>query len=422
MPRNRRNKRNFKKITDVISLKTFLTILSILVAIIVVCLTTIFYRNYQDRQLLAKQRDELDKQIEDIFTETVQNIADSNDSKRDSIIRLSAVGDILCGDEMLKDAYDKSSDTYNFTPMLQNVSAFLKRSDIVVGTMETNFTENSYSGYGNKRNSPKEFAQAVKASGVNFASLSTNHNLDFGKSGLQETKDYLQELGYDTVGDNLGENRVTIKTVKDTKLAFLSYTYGVEEQSLKSKQDLEAINIYSNKKAKEDLNYAKENADFTFVIMHWGDPYATKQNKKQEEIADFLIENGANVILGNHPAAIQPMEVRQNKEGENVFIAYSLGNYISSINKETSKVELVLNIQLRKNSEDGKVVLNKVDYTPIYVLDNGEKAKNRYELIDMKGVAKAYANGENVGISRKTYNKLLEGLNLLKKVIGEPNE
>ena len=38
--------------------------------------------------------------------------------------------------------------------------------------------------------------------------------------------------------------------------------------------------------------------------------------------------------------------------------------------------------------EDGKVVLSKVDYTPIYVLDNGQQAKNRYELIDMKGTAK----------------------------------
>lgn len=418
MPRNRRNKRTLKKLTDIISLKTFLIILAILTAIIIVCLGTIYYRNYEDKKLLAKQREELDQQIEDIFSETIQSITDSNNNKKDNIIRLSAVGDILCGEEMLKDAYQEDTKTYNFMPMLQNVTDFLKRSDIVLGTMETNFTDAEYSGYGN-RNSPKEFAQAVKNSGVNLASLSTNHNLDYGIKGLQETKEYLQELGFDTVGDGLGENRVTIKTVKDVDLAFLSYTYGVENQDSKSKKELEAINIYSNEKAKEDLEYAKENADFIFVIMHWGDPYATKQSKEQEKIADFLIENGANAILGNHPAAIQPMEVKQNKEGENVFIAYSLGNYISSINNDVSKVELVLNIQLRKNAEDGKVVLNKVDYTPIYVLDNGEKAKNRYELIDMKGVAKAYASGTNKSISRETYNKLVDGLKLLKKVIGE---
>jgi len=137
-------------------------------------------------------------------------------------------------------------------------------------------------------------------------------------------------------------------------------------------------------------------------MMHWGDPYATKPSEEQKQIANFLIENGANVILGNHPAAIQPMEIKKNKQGENVFIAYSLGNYISSINNDISKVELVLNIELRKSSIDGKVTLSKVDYTPIYVLDNGEKAQNRYELIDMKGVAKEYAWG-NTNIVDKKY-------------------
>lgn len=415
MARNRRNKRSFKKITDVISLKTFLIILAILFAIILVCLATIFYRNYQDAKLLAKQREELDKNIDAIFTETVKNIENSNETSRDTIIRISAVGDILCGEEMIADAYNKESKTYDFSPMFQNITGFIRRSDIVVGTMETNFTSSAYSGYG-KRNSPKEFAQAVKDSGINLVTINTNHSLDYGIEGLKNTKEYLQELGYDTVGDNLGENAVTIKTVKNVKLAFLSYTYGVENQTNKSKKELESINIFSKEKAKEELEYAKENADYIFVIMHWGEAYATTTSKKQEEIADFLMENGANVILGNHPAAIQPMEVRQNAKVENVFIAYSLGNYISSIANDISKVELVLNIELRKSGEDGKVTLSKVDYTPIYVLDNGTGAENRYELIDMKGVAKAYANGEK-NISKKTYNQLIEGLELLEKVV-----
>lgn len=416
MPRNRRHKRSFKKITDVISLKMFLTILSILAVIIIICLVTIFYRNYQDKKLLAKQRDELNKQIEDIFTETTQSITDSNNTVRDSIISLSAVGDILCENEIIEDGYIKNSKSYNFDSMFQNITSFLKPADIVIGTMETNFVDEEYSGFG-LRNSPKEFAEAVKNSGVNLVSISTNHSLDYGIGGLQATKEYLQETGYDTVGDNLGENRVTIKTVKDTKLAFLSYTCVMENENSKSKEELEAANMYNDKIAKEDLEYAKENADFIFVIMHWGDVYSTSQTKEQEEIADFLIENGANAILGNHSAAIQPMKVKKNSEGENVFIAYSLGNYICADNNDTSKVELVLNIQLRKNGENGKVTLNKIDYTPIYMLDNGEGTENRYELIDMKGVAKAYANGEDTNINRETYNKLIDGLDLLQKVI-----
>ena len=415
MSRSRRKKRTFKKITDVISLKMFLSIMAILAVIIIACLGTIYYRSYQDKQLLAKQRQELDEKIESIFTETIQNIADSNSNKPDTIIRISAVGDILCGEEMLEDA-KQGENNYSFDAMFQKITSLMKKSDISLGTMETNFVDKPYSGYGN-RNSPKEFGEAVKNSGINLVSISTNHSLDYGIQGLNQTKKYLQNTGFSVVGDRLDEETVLIKTVKNTKIAFLSYTYGVEEQDKKKKEELEALNIYSEELAKKELEYAKENADYIFVIMHWGELYKTDPSKEQKEIADFLIENGANVILGNHPAAIQPMEVKQNSNGENVFVAYSLGNYISSINNDTSKVELVLNIELRKNGETGKVALSKVDYTPIYVLDNGNNASNRYELIDMKGVAKEYAGGNTKIVDKKTYQKLLEGLKLLEKVV-----
>ena len=107
----------------------------------------------------------------------------------------------------------------------------------------------------------------------------------------------------------------------------------------------------------------------------------------------------------------------QNRDGENALVAYSLGNYISGETMDVSKVELILNIELRTDAESQKTELEKVEYTPIYVLDNGTKAQNRYELIDMKGTAKAYANGNTSIVNKKTYNKLLEGLKLLEKVI-----
>lgn len=414
MSRNRRNKRKLKSITEVISLKTFLILLAILTVIITVSITIILYRNHQDRLLISKQREELEKEIEAIFIETSQNINDSNNIKRDSIIRISAVGDILCGDEMLEDA--KEDNKYDFTYMFSNIANLLDNSDIALGTMETNFTNKPYSGYGN-RNSPIEFAEAVKNSGIDLVSISTNHNLDYGKEGLKQTKEKLQNLGFDTVGDSLEENDVVIKEIKNTKIAFLSYTYGVEDSNSKSKEELNSISIFSKKKALSDLKYARENSEYIIIIMHWGDLYTSTVNKQQKEIAKFLVENGADMILGNHPAVVQPMEIMKNLEGENVLVAYSLGNYISTINNDNSKIELVLNIEIRKSAKEEKVFLSKVEYTPIYVLDSGPKAKNRYKLVDMKGTAKAYANGNTSIVSKNTYNKLIDGLKLLENVL-----
>lgn len=416
MSRNRRNKRSSRSILEVMSSKTFITLTIILAIIIVICSVTIFYRNNKEKKILAEQRAELEKNIEAIFEETEKNIANSNNTVRDSIIRISAVGDILCENSILEDAYDKGTQNYDFTSMFKNMSTFFADSDITVGTMETNYTDNKYSGYG-QRNSPISFAEALKNIGIDLVSISTNHSLDYGIEGLQETKRALEEIGYDVVGDNLGESRVKIKTIKNTKIAFLSYTYGFENQNSKTKEELDSANIYNSEIAKKDLEYAKENADYSIIIMHWGDAYSIKPNKEQQNIAKFLVENGADMILGNHASAVQKMEVMQSPEGKNVLVAYSLGNYISGETMDISKIELVLNIELRKSGETGEVVLSKVDYTPIYVLDRGTKAENRYELIDMKGTAKAYAEGNKKIVNKETYNKLVEGLKKLEGII-----
>lgn len=416
MSRNRRNKRSSRSILEVMSSKTFITLTIILAIIIVICSVTIFYRNNKEKKILAEQRAELEKNIEAIFEETEKNIANSNNTVRDSIIRISAVGDILCENSILEDAYDKGTQNYDFTSMFKNMSTFFADSDITVGTMETNYTDNKYSGYG-QRNSPISFAEALKNIGIDLVSISTNHSLDYGIEGLQETKRALEGIEYDVVGDNLGESRVKIKTIKNTKIAFLSYTYGFENQNSKTKEELDSANIYNSEIAKKDLEYAKENADYSIIIMHWGDAYSIKPNKEQQNIAKFLVENGADMILGNHASAVQKMEVMQSPEGKNVLVAYSLGNYISGETMDISKIELVLNIELRKIGETGEVVLSKVDYTPIYVLDRGTKAENRYELIDMKGTAKAYAEGNKKIVNKETYNKLVEGLKKLEGII-----
>lgn len=85
----------------------------------------------------------------------------------------------------------------------------------------------------------------------------------------------------------------------------MSYTYGFENQNSKTKEELDSANIYNSEIAKKDLEYAKENADYSIIIMHWGDAYSIKPNKEQQNIAKFLVENGADMILGNHASAVQ---------------------------------------------------------------------------------------------------------------------
>lgn len=436
--RNRRNTRKRNVVLDTITNKNFIIIVSILLAIIIVAEGVIQIRKYQDRKLLAKQAEELEKQTGEIFTaienELTNPSTNGETTVRTKTAKISAVGDILCQMDMIDDA--KTSDGYDFSHMFTEISKFVKNSDIAIGTLETNFVDGKYSGVG-KYNSPIEFLKAVKDSGIGLVSLAHNHVLDYGTQGLETTISKIKEQNIEITGikENLertneqDENTLdeekqenpdftgNIKEINGIKVAFLGYTYGLSNENEVNEEEKKKANIYSEELAKKDIEYAKQSSNYIIAIMHWGDVNSSEISEYQRNITSFLVENGVDMILGAHPSVVEPMEMIQTEEGKNVLVAYSLGNYMSTLKYDDANVELILNIQISKSSDSDKAVLQKVDYKPIYVLDNGTKAENRFELTDMKKLAQDYANGDTSRISRKTYESIISKLEKLQNTV-----
>ena len=82
--------------------------------------------------------------------------------------------------------------------------------------------------------------------------------------------------------------------------------------------------------------------DMVIVNMHWGREYEHQYNKRQQEIAQALVDRGADMIIGHHPHVVQGMEIYHNKP-----IFYSLGNFIfdqyfSADTQEELAVEAVI--------------------------------------------------------------------------------
>lgn len=436
--RNRRNTRKRNVVLDTITNKNFIIIVSILLAIIIVAEGVIQIRKYQDRKLLAKQAEELEKQTGEIFT-TIENELTNPSTNGETTVRtktakISAVGDILCQMDMIDDA--KTSDGYDFSHMFTEISKFVKNSDIAIGTLETNFVDGKYSGVG-KYNSPIEFLKAVKDSGIGLVSLAHNHVLDYGTQGLETTISKIKEQNIEITGIKENSERTNeqdentldeekqenpdftgnIKEINGIKVAFLGYTYGLSNENEVNEEEKKKANIYSEELAKKDIEYAKQSSNYIIAIMHWGDVNSSEISEYQRNITSFLVENGVDMILGAHPSVVEPMEMIQTEEGKNVLVAYSLGNYMSTLKYDDANVELILNIQISKSSDSDKAVLQKVDYKPIYVLDNGTKAENRFELTDMKKLAQDYANGDTSRISRKTYESIISKLEKLQNTV-----
>ena len=306
MNNRRRKTRKSNIIIESISNKNFIIISIILLIIIVVCIGISVYLNIKENEKVAEEQRRVAKQVEDIYTSVEANLEASGNFKSDSIIRIAALGDILLGSNLKNFGKDENG-LYN--NLFSDISKYLKDVDFVVGTYEHNIEEDN-----------KVFANAVKEAGVNFVTLAHNHALDNGIEGLNSTKEYLDSIGIDTMGiySEESKDRVKIKEEKGTKIAFLSYTY--------DNGDI-GINIYNEELVKQDLEYAKENANFIVVLVHWGDVNKNEENGMQEAQAKFLIDNGADVIIGAHPSAIQPMKIIQNSEGEDCFVAYSVRRF-----------------------------------------------------------------------------------------------
>ncbi len=148
--------------------------------------------------------------------------------------------------------------------------------------------------------------------------------------------------------------------------------------------------------------------DLTIAIMHWGTEYQTTPNSSQTELANLLIENGVDIILGSHPHVLQKMEQKEvsfeNGSQKDTFIIYSLGNFISGQVKNYTKQSIILNLQITKHyGKNKKISIDSVSYKPIYMFDkNGQK---KYKLLDIENEIIKYEAG-NQNITANLYNTL----------------
>ena len=155
--------------------------------------------------------------------------------------------------------------------------------------------------------------------------------------------------------------------------------------------------------------------------MHWGIEYQTKQNKEQEKLAELLFKNGVDIILGSHPHVLQPMEKRTitlddgtTKDG---FVIYSLGNFMSGQVKENTKNSIILNLDITKNGETGKITIDKVDYIPIYMYKSTTGTVRRYKILDIEKSISDYESGKNQSIGQSAYNTIKKELVKIKDTL-----
>lgn len=306
--------------------------------------------------------------------------------KPNVIVNIKATGDIMFHPSQLDGAYDPAKGTYDFHNSFKAVKELFQEADIAIANFEGTTAGNevyAFQGYP-LFNAPDEVLDAIKEAGFDILSTANNHSLDTRRAGIIRTVQEINKRGMEAIGTYVEkpETRVLIKEVNGVKLAFLSYTEMVNGlESVLSPADLDAmINIINEAKISEDIAYAKnQNADIIIAYLHWGDEYARVQAQRQEILADKLFAEGVDIILGSHPHVIQPAQ-KLEYEGKTKFVAYSMGNFLSNqrietlvpygLSEEVSKYTedgVIVDINIEKNGETGKVSIKDISYIPLWV-------------------------------------------------------
>ena len=342
-------------------------------------------------------------------------------------INMVATGDIMCHLTNIKNAYNSTSKSYDFSNVFENIKDYTLNADITIGNLETTFAGASrgYTGYPTF-NTPEVLGKNLRDIGFDVICTANNHSMDKGYSGVESTLNFLDEYGLDHMGtarSNEEQDTILVKDVNGIKIAFLAYTYGTNGITIPSGREY-SVNLIDKDLIKKHIAIAKQQeVDVICVNMHWGAEYRLTPHSTQEELADFLFENGVDIILGSHPHVLEPMEKKtitlEDGTTKDGFVIYSLGNFVSGQIYANTKSTVILDIQITKDSE-GKISIDNVTYTPVYLYDSGSnsKSRTRYTLIDVEKAISDYENNVNNSISKSLYNTLKTELESIKKHVG----
>lgn len=425
--RERRSRRRFKKN----ALLSDLHLISIILKILIIILLIVFIFSSIKMKKLSFKNNNVNISSEN--SSTIQNQVKDNSSsdntvekQKDVTINMALTGDIMCHNTIFNDAFNSSTGSYDFSYIFEDIKYYIQTADIAVGNLETTFagSNRKYSGYPTF-NTPEQLAYNLKKVGFDVVSTANNHCYDSGYSGIESTINYLDDADIAHTGTFKSaedQNTILIKNVKGIKIAFLSFTYGTNGIPVPTDKTY-SVNLIDNKLITNQLALAKEqNPDLICVSMHWGVEYNTSPNSEQTSLANFLFENGADIIIGNHPHVIEPMEKREvtlsDGTTKECFVVYSLGNFLADQNKTNTRNSAILNLNITK-SANGKININSATYTPIYTYKNTSVSSQKFKLIDLKDVTSAYEAGYTNGISESLYKTFSTQLANVKKLLGD---
>lgn len=238
------------------------------------------------------------------------------------------------------------------------ISSVLRRSDLAMVNLETAIT------LGGTPAPDKEFhfrapataLTALKAAGVDVASMANNHGMDYMEGGLRDSLSAIRRSRFPVVG--IGKNAAEAykpfrKIVNGNRVAIIGATQVLDAQLILAWTATGRKGGLASAKNEQRLiqavRQARKVSDTVIVHLHWGTELQKCPNPAQFGLAPKLIAAGADVIVGGHAHVLLGSGYLKGR-----YVNYGMGNFLfynTSARTRASGV-LTLTINGRKVLKD----------------------------------------------------------------------
>ena len=273
-------------------------------------------------------------------------------------VNLTFVGDAMQHAPQIT-AARQADGTYDYSQCFQHLVDDITWADLAVVNLECPLGGKPYTGYP-CFSAPDSYARQLRDVGFDLFLTANNHCLDRRDKGLVRTCQMLDSLGIPHIGTYRNQQErdravPLIVNVKGMKIAFLDYTYGTNGIPI---QGDVVVDLIDQQLIARDIAIARQRGAHAICVnLHWGIEYQLKPVAEQRTLADFLVTQGVDLIIGGHPHVVEPMEVRYSKEyDKNVLLVYSMGNFISNQSDIDTRGGAMVKVSLRMEGNHAVIV------------------------------------------------------------------
>lgn len=278
---------------------------------------------------------------------------------------------VFAGDAMQHsaqlDAARRPGGVYDYKGCFDEVADYIEDADFAVVNLEVPLGGRPYTGYP-CFSAPDSYADALVDAGFDLLLTANNHTLDRHDRGLVRTINRLDSIEVPHIGTyfNLADRSSRLPYIADIngiKVGFLNYTYGTNGIELRT----DAVVDYIDRNVMaDDISALRDaGAELICVCPHWGVEYRLLPEQSQRSLTDFLVEQGADMIIGGHPHVIQPMELRERPDGRKVAVVYSLGNFISNMKTRDTRGGAMARVSISRD-EHGHACVTGLNYSLVF--------------------------------------------------------